>query len=204
MNINVRNLTPDDLGQMLALEQAAWPEDIRASEGQLRDRLRVFGRGVFGAFKGRQLVGMASSQIVNLTSDRYRSTWTKLTANGWISQTHDPGGNCLHCVSICVHPLFRNSGIGKDLNRARVGAAKEFDLKHLLTDTRLPGLATYLKEHPDCSPEEYVAQVMRREVREPAVNMYLSLGFEPLSLVPKSMESDHESADYGLAMIKHL
>ena len=44
--------------------------------------------------------------------------------------------------------------------------------------------------------------VIEKKIPEPVVQMYLNLGFKPLGLIPNSMESDIESAHYGLAMLK--
>lgn len=187
-----------------ALEMVAWPQDIRASAAQLDDRLRSFPSGFLGAFIRDDCVGMASCQITEFSLTDALKPWSELTADGWISRTHRPDGNCLHCVSICVRPDFRNRGIGTALNRARVELASQLGLEFALTDTRLPGLASYLRGLRKATPEGYVDAIVREEIVEPAVRMYLHLGFKPLGLIADCMESDRESANYGLAMLKDL
>jgi len=54
------------------------------------------------------------------------------------------------------------------------------------------------------SPETYVDEILAGRLREPVVNMYLKLGFQPIGLIPNCMESDEESANYGLAMLKEI
>lgn len=194
----------ETLTEMVMLEQVAWPEDVQATSKQLKNRIETFPEGLFGVYQGDHLIGMASSQIIEFDPEATCYSWIKLTANGWISRTHRPDSNCLHCVSICVHPDFRNRGIGTILNQARLDLAARLNLRYVLTDTRLPGLADYLKRHNITTPQEYIDAIIKDEIREPAVHMYLRLGFKPLGLIANCMESDRESADYGLAMVKYL
>ena len=189
---------------MVALERVAWPDDVQATEAQLRDRLDTFGEGCFGAYDGKHLVGMASCQITHYPSENVLLPWTALTADGWISRTHRRDGDCLHFVSICVHPESRHRGIGRMLNEARLNLAKGKALAYALTDARLPDLSRYLGERHGATAEQYVERVLAEDVTEPIVRMYLGLGFEPLGVISESMRSDRESANYGLAMLKVL
>jgi GNAT superfamily N-acetyltransferase len=189
---------------MNRLERTAWPEDVRASEEKLRDRLATFGKGFWGAFIAEHLVGMVSSQIVCHEEGGHPPSWDALTADGWISKTHREDGNCLHFVSVCVHPEFRHRGIATLLNRARLALAESLGLRWALTDTRMPGFSEYLKRSPEATPEGYIEAVLSGRVAEPVIAMYLNLGFRVLGLIPNCMRSDVESSDYGLAMIKEI
>ena len=68
----------------------------------------------------------------------------------------------------------------------------------------MPGLSRFLSEHAVSGAEEYIKQILAGKIAEPVVNMYLGLGFKALGLVPDCMESDAESAKFGLAMVKTL
>lgn len=204
MKPGVRTLDRADLTVMVSLENVAWPKDVRASEQKFRDRLQTFGRGFLGAWVDGELIGMASSQIIDLPGLTTLESWTDLTADGWISKTHQPDGDCIHFVSICVHPRHRGEGVAMALNRARLELAQEIGLNFALTDTRLPGLSRFLSEHAYSGAEEYIGQILAGKVAEPVVNMYLELGFKALGLVPDCMKSDAESAKFGLAMLKAL
>jgi hypothetical protein len=85
-----------------------------------------------------------------------------------------------------------------------VTLAERLGLRWALTDTRIPGLYGYLKQEASATPEIYIKDVMSGKVEEPVVGMYLKLGFRTLGLIPNCMQSDVESADYGLAMIKEI
>lgn len=204
MELRIDNLPEARLPAMMALERVSWPDDARATETQFKDRLRVFPDGFLGAHLDGFLVGIASCQIIRYAPGDGLKPWSELTADGWISRTHVPTGNCLHFVSICVHPDYRHRGIGTELNRARLELARRRKLSYLLTDTRLPGLRRFLAENPCSGPDEYVDRIGGRGIVEPVVQMYLSLGFDILGLIANCMSSDRESADYGLAMLKVL
>src|ERR1041384_401899 len=106
MQIQLRSLTQVDLPNVNHLEQLAWPQDVQASTEKFLDRLETFGEGFLGAFLEDRLIGMASTQIIFYQKE-VLVPWSVLTADGWISKTHNPLGNCLHFVSICVHPDTR-------------------------------------------------------------------------------------------------
>ncbi len=200
----VRQLEQNELPIIMELEQASWPVDVQASAIQLRERMNTFGKGCLGAFIGNRLVGMATCQIINFTSDIKPISWSELCADGWISKTHTPTGNCLHFVSVCVHPDARGKKIGTLLNQGRLNLGRRLGLKLVLTDTRLPGLASFLVKNRGATADTYVGQVLSGQVFEPVVAMYQQLGFKALGIIVQCMESDVESADHGLAMINSL
>ncbi|HEV7682542.1 MAG TPA: GNAT family N-acetyltransferase [Pyrinomonadaceae bacterium] len=204
MSIYLRNFTEADLDEIVHLERTAWPEDVRASRAKLRDRLQTFPEGFFGIYETDLLVGMASCQVVTFSQRNPLQSWDTITANGWISKTHDLEGNCLHFVSICVLPDRRHFGTATRLNQARLSLAEKIGLKWALTDTRLPGLRHYLNGLQSKTPNEYVEEIISGVVAEPVVRMYLNLGFQALGLIPDCMASDLESANYGLAMAKKI
>lgn len=204
MKIHFRNLTAKDLANMEFLERIAWPEDVQASMNKLQDRLETFSAGFFGAFSGDHLIGMASSQIINYSLNEDPISWNELTSDGWISKTHYSSGNCLHFVSICVHPKIRNLGIATMLNRARLSLAKELRLDYALTDARIPGFHKYLNQSAQITIDQYIREVISGKILEPVVKMYLTLGFNILGIVADCMKSDIESSNYGLALIKDL
>lgn len=201
-DFEIRNLNQADLAHMVRLEGKSWPPDVQASEHQLMDRLLTFPGGVFGAWFDGELVGMASAQIVEMPVLLQAKTWSELTANGWIRRTHNPKGNCLHFVSICVHPQHRGKGVAKTLNLARLRLGEKLKLRCAFTDARLPGLSKFLEETPSSNACDYLRRVLAAAISEPVVMMYLELGFKQLGLLPHCMKSDKESADYGLAMTK--
>ncbi|HPG41115.1 MAG TPA: GNAT family N-acetyltransferase [bacterium] len=203
--MNIRNLELSDINQAMLLEKAAWSHDTQATRVQLEDRLTIFKEGFFGAFTtNEKLIGMASSQIITYSPNDSFKSWETLTSSGWISKTHQPQGNCLHFVSICVHPENHHQGIGKKLNKERLHLAEKLHLKYVLTDTRLPGLSSFLKSNINNLPKDYLAAIKKGEIIEPVVQMYLSLGFQALGLIPDCMKSDEESANFGLAMLKEI
>lgn len=204
MRIQVRNLSQADITEANRLEAGAWPEDVQASSEKLIDRYHTFAAGFFGAFSSNRLVGMASSQIISYADKSRLVSWAELTADGWISKTHQPSGNCLHFVSICVDPGIRHLGVATQLNEARLQVARDLGLKCALTDTRLPGLRRYLEANPPTGPEKYVEDIIAGAVSEPVVEMYLKFGFLAMGLIPNCMIADDESANYGLAMLKVL
>jgi len=203
-NIIIRQLTIHDVASLLTLEKKAWPLDVQASEEILYDRISTFKEGAFGAFLDDLMIGAATSQIIRYHDNEMLRSWESLTKRGWISKTHDSGGNCIHFVSVGIHPQYRNYSIAKQLNEARLQLAKNLNLDYALTDTRLPGLKQFLSEDSSRDASTYIEKIIEGKIIEPVVSMYLHLGFHPLGLIFNCMNSDIESLSFGLAMLKNI
>ncbi|TPG35032.1 GNAT family N-acetyltransferase [Mycolicibacterium hodleri] len=199
--ITIRGLAFNDLPAMMECEEAAWPADVRATEDQLRERLEVFPEGCFGAWKGSDLVGMTTCQLVNYQPSDGLISWSDLCADGSIRRTHQPAGNCVHFISTGVRPEVRGHRVGTLLNQARLELGRAKGADFALADTRLPGMARFLAEDPGRTAQDYLDAVLDDRVHDPVVRMYRNLGLEPLGLIASCMKSDVESAHYGLGMI---
>jgi len=91
-------------------------------------------------------------------------------------------------------------GIGKKLYAARRELVRRLGLRRSRAGARLRG---YHRRAAKMSPEEYVAAVVRGELRDPTLSFQLREGFEVLAVVNSYLRNDPESLGYA-AIIEWL
>ncbi|MBV9490048.1 MAG: GNAT family N-acetyltransferase, partial [Verrucomicrobia bacterium] len=105
----VRHPAPADLGRLRELEVASWPENLSASEAQLRDRIESYPHGQAVLESGGKLVAALYSQ-------RIQGTEQLLEVNqAEAARLHDPDGKIAQLLGICVHPELQGQGLADEL-----------------------------------------------------------------------------------------
>ena len=115
--ITVRAATDADIPAIMAVAKAAyskWPAGSLANERNYVMQLNAFPAGQFAAISGDDVVGYASSLIVQLDEDSPWYNYAEITGYGSFN-THNPAGNTLYGGDIAVHPDWQGKGIAKKL-----------------------------------------------------------------------------------------
>lgn len=189
------------LDEVMRVEREAWPEEWQATRDKFESRLAIFPDGFFVAFKGRRMVGVSTSEIVNYDPENLPKTWDEITDNGRIKETHDKFGNALYVVSVGVSQEFQGKGIGKRLTEAQKRLAQKLGLRYLFLGARVPGYQSYHKEHPEVSVEDYVRlEEDPANKLDPELRFYESCGLKMLKTMP-DYGPDPESENYGVIMV---
>ena len=121
-----------------------------------------------------------------------------ITGGGFASR-HDPDGDYLYGMEMCVDREFRGLRIGQRLYNARKKLCMAWRLRGIIISGRLAGFAKRRKRFLEA--QAYVDAVVAGEVRDATITPQLSQGFEVLRLLPDYLPSDAASLGYGLAMI---
>ena len=100
---------------------------------------RHFPEGQFLAEANGDVIGYATSLIVQLDDDAHWYTYEEITGGGTFS-THDPSGDTLYGADIGVRPQWRRHGVSKMLYEKRVGLMKRYNLRRMVAYGRLAGL----------------------------------------------------------------
>ncbi|MGB5695777.1 MAG: GNAT family N-acetyltransferase [Polyangiales bacterium] len=193
--VKVRRATLEDIPGIYACELAAYPlfppSSLPAAR-ELQFEIEAFPDGQLVAVLGDQVVGYATSLIVQLDDDSPWYSWGEITGNGTFS-THSPSGDTLYGADIAVHPDYRGRGISKKLYVARKRILRRFNLRRMVAGGRIPG---YAEHAGSITAEEYVARVIRGELRDPSLNAHLHAGFAVRS-VHMGYSRDEQSLDYA-------
>ena len=112
----VRNYTRADFETMIALQADCFPppfpEDLWWSREQLENHVSLFPEGAICVEHDGRIIGSLTGLLVKFDPKELDHTWEDMTDNGFI-RTHDPDGDTLYIVDICISPEYRKSGLGK-------------------------------------------------------------------------------------------
>ncbi len=196
MKAGVRNTTPDDFKEIIALCAVVYPDSPPWMETQLQSHYDLFPEGQMVAVDKdtNRIVGMAASLIVNWDDYDFKDSWKEFTDSGLFTN-HDPaGGRTLYGAEIMVHPDVQGFGVGSLLYRSREKLAVKQKLLRIRAGARLRGYCTYAN---DLSPDEYVIQVIKKKIFDPTLSFQLKRKFKVLNVVSGYLKYDSESLGYA-------
>jgi len=195
----IRNYTEDDFDQLVQVQKEAFPppfpEELLWNTEQLTNHISLFQDGALCVEIGGRIAGSITGLIVQLDNGDEDHSWTDITDNGYI-RNHDPEGNTLYIVDICISPAYRKLGLGKWMMQSMYETVVQLGLERLLGGGRMPG---YHLHSADLSIDQYVEKVLQGELRDSVVSFLLRCGRTPVRPVANYLE-DEESMNYGMLM----
>src|SRR5690606_23058268 len=165
--------------------------------GPLKGQIHHFPEGQFVAVLGERVVGYCATFRIAGEVALKPHTWTEITGNGYASR-HDPKGDWLYGMEVCVDPDMRGYRIGQRLYDERKRLAQDLNLKGVVFAGRLPTLAKRMQRFG--SAEAYVEQVKKKQQRDPVLSFQLHNGFEVQGVIPGYLDADRQSLGYGVHM----
>lgn len=197
--VAVRNYTRADFDAMIALQADCFPppfpEDLWWSREQLENHVSLFPEGAICVEHDGRIIGSLTGLLVKFNPEELKHTWEDMTDNGFI-RSHDPGGDTLYIVDICISPDYRKSGLGKWMLQAIYQLVVKLDLDRVLGGGRMPG---YSKVADEISPQQYVDEVVQGKLKDPVITFLLRCGRMPVALIENYLE-DEESHNNALLM----
>ena len=166
--------------------------------GQLRGHIHNFPEGQFVAERDGKIVGYCATFQIGPEVALKPHTWAEITAGGYASR-HDPEGEYLYGMEVCVDPEYRGLRIGQRLYDERRKLAQSWRLKGIVFAGRLPTLARRVRRFG--SPEAYLEEVRAARQRDPVLTFQMRNGFELLGLLPDYLPGDKESLGYGVHLL---
>ena len=199
VNTTVRNYLREDFDELIQIQKESFPPPFPAelwwSKEQLENHVRLFPEGALCIEVNGELAGSITGLIVNFDPDQPEHTWEEITDDGFI-RNHDPNGNTLYIVDICIRPAFRKMALGKLLMQSMYEVVIHKKLVRLLGGGRMPG---YHKQADNLSAEAYLEQVVSGKIKDPVITFLLSVGRMPIGVIPNYLE-DEESLSYAVLM----
>jgi GNAT superfamily N-acetyltransferase len=168
---------------------------------------RLFGRGQFVVVlksdTGEQVVGYASSLLLDSVVDDLNDDWNTLTAWGTLAN-HNPEGDFLYAAEVLVDKEFRGKGIGKLLYAERDALAQSLfqenpNFKGIAATSRLSGYS----RHANLKPEDYLVQVVQGTLQDPTLSFQIGRGFRVLGL-KRDFEEDPETLGWAATIFKPI
>jgi len=168
------------------------------SEGAVTGQINNFSDGQFVILVDDKIVGYCATFRVSEEIGLKPHTWTEITGNGYASR-HEPDGDWLYGMEVCVDPDYRGYRLGQRLYNERKKLCQSLGLKGIVFAGRLPSLATRIKKFG--SVENYIDAVKAKKARDPVLSFQLHNGFEVIGIIPEYLSVDHQSMGYGIHLV---
>ena len=200
----VRNATPGDIPSIRKLFQRAYAGSgvSSYSAAMLRGQINKFAEGQFVAEyhddDRPRIIGFCSSFLISGSVALKPHDWTWITGGGYASR-HDPDGDYLYGMEVCVDPDFRGLRVGQRLYDERKKLAQAWALKGIIYGGRLPTLRAALERYE--SVEAYVAEVEAGREKDPVLTFQLRNDFRVIGLLPGYWPEDQQSMGYGIHLL---
>lgn len=192
MEIFIRNTHKKDIPQIIELSREIYQERSAWTAKELNSHLEVFPEGQFVAVENEtgKVLGMAASLIVLWDDYDIRENWEDFTANGMFTNHDAENGRTLYGAEVMVSQKQRRSGIGKRLYKARRELVEKMNLLRIRAGARLRNYHRYADKMP---AEEYVAKIIKGEIKDPTLSFQIRQGFRIIAVVDDYLEHDRES-----------
>lgn len=194
--IRVRPYTLADYPGLLQVQKEAFPppfsQELWWSEEQIAAQAKTFPEGALLAEVDGEIVGSATSLVVSNADKPH--TWEEISDNGFLRQTHDPNGDTLCGIDLCVRPVARGNGVAQAMYNGRKQTVLNLKLKRYAAVCRIPGYKAVAKHY---SPQQYVDLVKSGDYYDTVLSFMLKQGLTPTHVQPNYVE-DEESLNYGV------
>jgi predicted amidohydrolase/GNAT superfamily N-acetyltransferase len=197
----IRNAVASDIEGIRALMLKAYPSFGTHgvySEAQLLGQLHQFREGQFVATYEGRIIGYCATFRIPGELALKKHDWATITGRGFASR-HDPDGDWLYGMDVCVDPAFRGNRIGQRLYNERKKLCQHLRLKGVVFAGRMPNLAR--RWNSVGSAENYLQLVREGKQRDPVIGFQMRNGFEIIGLLPDYLPFDAESRGYATHMI---
>jgi ribosomal protein S18 acetylase RimI-like enzyme len=195
----IRNYEEKDFSNLIRIQHESFPPPFPAellwNEAQLMNHVTLFPDGALCMEVNGEMAGSMTGLLVNYKPNDPDHSWEDMTDSGSI-RNHNPNGNTLYVVDISVRPAFRKLGLGKWLMLSMYDVVVQLGVERLLGGGRMPG---YHKQAEFMSPDQYIAAVVKGELKDPVITFLLRCGRTPVKVVANYLE-DEESHNYGTLM----
>ena len=196
-HLHLRNYYENDFEDLIQIQKKAFPPpfppELWWNKEQLANHLEIFPQGCICIEVDGVVAGSMTTMITDMSNETIDHSWDSMTGEGTMS-THNPEGNTLYVVDLCVDPDYRSLGLGRQLTQAMYENVVHLNLERLVGGARMP---LYHKYHQELTPEEYVNLVIRAEIKDPVITFLLKSGRSPIKPMADYIK-DEESCHYGL------
>ncbi len=168
------------------------------SRPMLMGQIHNFPEGQFVAEYEGSIVGYCATFLIDGKIALQPHTWNEITGGGYASR-HDPNGDYLYGMEVCVDPDYRGLRLGQRLYDERKKLARSRDVKGIVFGGRIPTLAKRLRRFG--TPDAYLEEVKSNRLRDPVLTFQMRNGFEVLGLLPRYLPEDKESEGYAVHLV---
>nr|WP_255807295.1 GNAT family N-acetyltransferase [Cohnella mopanensis] len=196
--VTIRNYERGDFTNLISLQALCfpppYPSELWWNEEQLTEHVTRFPEGALCVEVEGIIAGSMTALRITL-DDRIPHDWASVTDEGFI-RNHDPDGDTLYVVDICVAPQYRKLGLGKWLMQSMYETVVHLGCNRLLGGGRMPG---YQQHAHLLTPQQYLDEVISGSRYDAVLTFLLNCGRLPIGLLANYLE-DEQSAHYAALM----
>jgi len=176
--ILIRTAEARDVTRLVELNRAAYPDlledNVVFDEAQIRSHQAVFPRGQIVAEVDGKIVGAIATLVLPRAIDPLaQHTWMGVTDGGTFVR-HDPNGDTLYLADVYVDEAAWGRGVGRALYAALFDLCKAVGCRRVVAGGRLYDFDAHAER---MTADEYVARVVRGELRDRVLVSQLRAGF---------------------------
>jgi predicted amidohydrolase/ribosomal protein S18 acetylase RimI-like enzyme len=196
----VRNARVKDIPAIRALDARVYGASGMGSysRAMLLGQIHNFPEGQFVAEFEGAIVGYCATFLTDAEIALKPHTWHEITGGGYASR-HDPEGDYLYGMEVCVDPAYRGLRIGQRFYDERRKLARAWDVKGIAFGGRIPNLTKLLRRFG--TPEAYLEEVISGRLRDPVLTFQMRNGFQVLGLLPGYLPEDKDSGGYAVHLV---
>ncbi|MGB5221801.1 MAG: bifunctional GNAT family N-acetyltransferase/carbon-nitrogen hydrolase family protein [Polyangiales bacterium] len=192
----VRQLEKSDFRDVQRIHKGAYPQLESWTLQQFVSQLQLFPEGQLCVEVDGRVVATSSSLIINIHDLSDTHTYQDVCEGGMI-RTHDPDGDTLYGIDIAVDPAFRGQRFARRIYDERKELAQRLNLRGIIFGGRMPNYGRHASE---MSPQEYLAKVLRKEIRDPVIVAQIANGFVAREVIEDYLPSDTASSGHAVLM----
>lgn len=193
----IREARAADARAVAALSRKVYGRADGFSTAQVRGQINNFPEGQFVAEYEGEIVGHCATLIVDEDLAFAQHSWDEITGGGFATR-HDPDGEILYGMEVCVDPQYRRLRIGQRFYRRRQELCQYFELDGIVFGGRMPGYGRRKRSYPE--PQDYLDAVIEKKVRDPVVNFQLMQGFQARGILAGYDTTDRDSGGNAVLM----
>lgn len=185
----IRTVEQSDIKELVELEKE-WPENARASEQTLLDRINKFQQGYFIAENETGIIAsIISFPYLYFPYDLSNfHNWEMVVKKCYESDEIPANTNALYILSGTSKPGYGSDLFDGGVNHV-VELANKMDKQYVIGGCLIPGYARYLAKRECISAADYVFKKTQNRFVDPLIEKYRRLGF----FVP---DKNHVLANY--------
>lgn len=199
LSVVIRNYQKEDFAELVQIQSESFPppfpSELWWNEEQLTNHVTLFPEGALCVEVDGEIAGSITGLMVNYKPGDLHHTWEEITDNGYI-RNHDPNGNALYIVDICIRPKYRKLDLGRWLMQSMYEVVVHKGLDRLLGGGRMPG---YHQKADEMTAEQYLAEVVEGNLKDPVISFLMRCGRTPVGIIANYLE-DEQSHNYAALM----
>jgi len=196
--IIIRHSEEEDIPVIIDLCKKVYPNMQSYTSAMLLAQATNFPEGQFVAEYNGKVIGFCATFIIDGAAALMKHSWKEITGAGYASR-HNPKGEFLYGMEVCVDPDFRGLRIGQRLYNQRKLLCEELKLKGIIFGARMAELHKKIKKYK--TVEKYLQAVKDKKTRDATVSFQIRNGFEVLGLLKDYLPRDAESLGYAVHMV---